>query len=134
MGDKIVSIQEDKTEVKMYRDSTLNDENFGVAILQDGKFVELNEKYAKYVHKTREQMLGSEYSLKGMSPETRERVKREIQLLTQQKKVSYKVPLSCRTEFFNARSLCEEITSMTASASDRSILPLRKALCVYSPG
>lgn len=94
MGDKIVSIHEDKTEVKMYRDSTLNDENFGVAILQDGKFVELNEKYAKYVHKTREQMLGSEYSLKGMSPETRERVKREIQLLAQQKKVSYKVPLT----------------------------------------
>ncbi len=94
MGDKIVTIQEDKTEVKKYRDSTLNDENFGVAILQDGKFAELNEKYAKYVHKTREQMLGSEYSLKGMSPETRERVKREIQLLTRQKKVSYKVPLT----------------------------------------
>ena len=94
MGDKIVSIHEDKTEVKMYRDNTLNDENLGVAILQDGKFAELNEKYAKYVHKTREQMLGSEYSLKGMSPETREKVKKEIGLLSRQKKVSYKVPLT----------------------------------------
>ena len=93
-GDEIVSIHEDKTEVKMYRESTLNDENLGVAILQDGKFAELNEKYARYVHKTREQMLGSEYSLKGMSPETRERVKKEIGLLARQKKVSYKVPLS----------------------------------------
>ena len=94
MGDRIVSIHEDKTEVKMYRDNTLNDEELGVAILQGGKFAELNEKYAKYVHKTREQMLGSEYSLNGMSPETRERVKREIGLLARQKKVSYKVPLS----------------------------------------
>ena len=94
MGDKIVSIHKDKTEVKMYRDNTLNDEELGVAILQGGKFAELNEKYARYVHKTREQMLGSEYSFKGMSPETRERVKREIELLSQQKKVSYKVPLT----------------------------------------
>ncbi len=93
-GDEIVSIHEDKTEVKMYRDSTINDENLGVAILQDGKFAELNEKYARYVHKTREQMLGSEYSLNGMSPQTRERVKKEIELLARQKKVSYKVPLS----------------------------------------
>ena len=94
MGDEIVSIHEDKTEVKMYRDNTLNDEELGVAILQGGKFAELNEKYAKYVHKTREQMLGSEYSLKGMSPESQQRVKREIGLLSQQKKVSYKAPLS----------------------------------------
>lgn len=94
MGDEIVAIHEDKTEVNMYRDSTLNDENLGVAILQDGKFAELNEKYARYVHKTRDQMLGSEYSLKGMSPQTRERVKKEIELLSRQKKVSYKVPLA----------------------------------------
>ncbi len=94
MGDKIVLIHEDKTEVNMYRDNTLNDEKLGVAILQDGKFVELNENYARYVHKTRDQMLGSEYSLKGMSPETRERVKKEIKLLSQQEKVSYKVPIT----------------------------------------
>ena len=94
MGDKIVTIHGDKTEIKMYRDGTLNDEDLGVAILQDGKFAELNEKYAKYVHKTRKQMLGSEYSLQGLSPETRERIRREIKLLSQQKKVSYKVPLT----------------------------------------
>ena len=94
MGDKIVSIHEDKTEVNMYRVNTLNDEKLGVAILQGGKFVELNENYARYVHKTRDQMLGSEYSLNGMSPETRERVKKEIKLLSQQKKISYKVPLT----------------------------------------
>ncbi|WP_405294702.1 histidine kinase dimerization/phosphoacceptor domain -containing protein [Methanobrevibacter sp.] len=94
MGDELVAIHEDKTEVHMYRDSTLNDENLGVAILQDGKFAELNEKYAGYVHKTREQMLGSEYSLGGMSPESRERVKKEIKLLSRQKKVSYKTPLA----------------------------------------
>lgn len=93
-GDELIAIHEDKTEVKMYRDNTLNDENLGVAILQDGKFAELNEKYAGYVHKTRDQMLGSEYSLKGMSPQTRERVKKEIELLSRQKKVSYKVPLA----------------------------------------
>lgn len=94
VGDELIAIHEDKTEVKMYRDNTLNDENLGVAILQDGKFAELNEKYARYVHKTRDQMLGSEYSLKGMSPQTRERVKKEIELLSRQKKVSYKVPLA----------------------------------------
>ena len=94
MGDAVVTINEDKTEVKRYRDNTLNDEKLGVAILQGGKFVELNENYARYVHKTRDQMLGSEYSLNGMSPEARERVKKEIKLLSQQKKVSYKVPLT----------------------------------------
>ncbi|MBQ6099146.1 MAG: sensor histidine kinase [Methanobrevibacter sp.] len=94
MGNELVAIHEDKTEVKMYRDNTLSDENLGVAILQDGKFAELNEKYAKYVHKTRDQMLGSPYSLKGMSPQTRQRVKKEIELLSRQKKVSYKVPLA----------------------------------------
>lgn len=93
-GDLIVSIHEDKTEVKMYRDHTLNDEDLGVAILQDGKFVEVNENYARYIHKTRDQMLGSEYGFKGMRPEVAKVVKREIGLISQQKKVSYKAPIT----------------------------------------
>ena len=93
MGNSIVSIHEDRTEVKMYRDSTLNDENLGVAIVQNNRFVELNENYARYVGKTRDQMLGSKYSLKGMPSENRETVKRQIELISQQKIVSYKVPL-----------------------------------------
>ncbi|WP_298502605.1 sensor histidine kinase [uncultured Methanobrevibacter sp.] len=93
-GDEIVSIHEDMTEVKMYRDHTLNDEDLGVAIVQDGKFVDLNENYARYVHKTREQMLGSEYSFGGMLPEVGEIIKREIGLISRQKKVLYKAPIA----------------------------------------
>ena len=93
-GDLLVLIHEDKTEVKMYRDHTLNNEELGVAILQDGKFVELNENYARYVHKTRDQMLGAEYSFKGMRPEIAETVKREIGLISQQKKVFFKTPIA----------------------------------------
>ncbi|MBR0270541.1 MAG: PAS domain S-box protein [Methanobrevibacter sp.] len=93
MGDKIISIHKDKTEVKMYRESTLDDEHLGVAIVQNNRFVELNENYARYVGKTREQMLGSPYSLKGMPPENRETVKKQIELISKQKIISYKVPL-----------------------------------------
>lgn len=93
MGDRIVSIHKDKTEVKMYRDSTLNNEELGVAIVQNGRFVELNENYAKYVGKTRDQMLGSKYSLNGIPSESKETVQMEIELLSQQKKLLYKVPL-----------------------------------------
>ena len=93
MGDSIVSIHEDKTEVKMYRDSTLNDENLGVAIVQGGRFVELNENYANYVGRSREQILGSKYSLKGIQSQTAEVTKKEIERLSRQEKISYKVPL-----------------------------------------
>ncbi|MBR1610337.1 MAG: PAS domain S-box protein, partial [Methanobrevibacter sp.] len=93
MGDSIVSIHEDKTEVKMYRDSTLNDEDLGVAIVQNGRFVELNENYASYIGKTREEMLGREYSFKGMPSDNVDEIKKEIDLLAQQKKMLYKVPL-----------------------------------------
>ena len=92
-GDEIVSIHEDKTEVKMYRDNTLNDEELGVAILQDGKFVELNENYAKYVHGIREQMLGSKYTFDGMQSDIMEMVKREMELISRQEKVSAKAPI-----------------------------------------
>lgn len=93
MADKIVAIHEDKTEVKMYRDSTLNDEDLGVAIVQNNKFVEVNENYASYVNKTREQMIGAEYSLSGMPEETQKMIKKEIEMLSRQEKISYKVPL-----------------------------------------
>ncbi len=93
VGDEIVSIHEDKTEVKMYRDNTLNDEELGVAILQDGKFVELNENYARYVHGIREQMLGSKYSFEGMQSDIMEFVKREMELISRREKVSSKVPI-----------------------------------------
>ena len=93
VGDEIVSIHEDKTEVKMYRDNTLNDEELGVAILQDGKFVELNENYARYVHGIREQMLGSKYSFEGMQSDIMEFVKREMELISRREKVSSKAPI-----------------------------------------
>ena len=93
-GDELVLIHKDKTEIKMYRDHTLNDEELGVAILQDGKIVELNENYARYVHKTREQMLGSEYGFKGMKPEISEMIKKEIELISLQKSPSYKAPIA----------------------------------------
>lgn len=94
MGDSIVAIHEDKTEVKMYRDSTLKDESLGVAIVQGGKFVELNENYANYIGKTRDEMLGSQYSLKGIQSQTAEVVQKEIDHLSRQEKISYKVPLA----------------------------------------
>ncbi|MBQ2652781.1 MAG: sensor histidine kinase [Methanobrevibacter sp.] len=93
-GDELFLIHKDKTEIKMYRDHTLNDEELGVAILQDGKIVELNENYAMYVHKTRDQMLGSEYGFKGMKPELAEMIKKEIELISLQKSPSYKAPIS----------------------------------------
>lgn len=93
-GDELVLIHKDKTEIKMYRDHTLNDEELGVAILQGGKIVELNENYARYVHKTREQMLGAEYGFKGMRPEIVEMIKKEIELISLQKSPSYKTPIA----------------------------------------
>lgn len=93
MGDKLVAIHEDKTEVMMYRDSTLNDEDLGVAIIQNNRFVELNDNYASYVSKTRKQMLGQEQDLSGMPQETIEMIDREMGLIAQQKKVSYKAPI-----------------------------------------
>ena len=65
----------------MYRDSTLNDEDLGVAIIQNNRFVELNDNYASYVSKTRKQMLGQEQDLSGMPQETIEMIDREMGLI-----------------------------------------------------
>ena len=46
-GDAIVGVTTDRTEVKMYRDSTLNDKKLGVAILQN------NNRTKEYVYKNR---------------------------------------------------------------------------------
>ena len=43
-------------------------------------------------------------------------------------------PFNCPTEFFNEYSFLDCITSITASAWERSILPLRNARLVNSPG
>lgn len=92
-GDSVVAIHEDKTEVRMYRESTLNDEDLGVAIVQNNRFVELNDNYASYVSKTRKQMLGEEQDLSGVPSEVVEMIFREIDLITHQKKFSYKAPI-----------------------------------------
>ena len=48
--------------------------------------------------------------------------------------LSFTLPLSCFTEFFNARLLFALMISITASAWERSILPFKNALLVNSPG
>ena len=45
-GNAVIVITKDETEVRMYRNSTLNNEKYGVAIIQNNKVVELNETYA----------------------------------------------------------------------------------------
>lgn len=93
MNGSLIAVHDDKSEVRMYREMTLNNEDFGIAILQNNKFVELNDNYAKCVHKTREQMLGVPQDFKGMPEETIRMIKREVGLITKQKKLSYKAPV-----------------------------------------
>ncbi len=93
MYNKLIVVHEDKTEVRMYRESILNDTDLGVAIYQDNHFVEVNENYAKYVSKTREQLLGEAQDLQGVPPEMARIVKREVSAINNQEKVSYKTPM-----------------------------------------
>lgn len=90
---KIAAIHEDKTEVRMYRESTLNDKDLGVAIYQNKRFVEVNEKYAKSVSKTREQLLGCAQDLKGVPKEMAKTVLEQVIAIENQEKRSYKTPM-----------------------------------------
>ena len=91
--DNIITILDDKTEVRMYRDSTLNDEKLGVAIIQNGKIVELNETYARSIHRTKEDLLNNQQEFKGMPPQVVIKVKKELESILKQEKLSYKAPI-----------------------------------------
>ena len=92
-GNTVIGTTYDETEVKMYRDSTLNDEKLGVAILQNNKIVEVNDNYARFIHKTREELLNSEYGFAGMNPEIVAMIQKELNAIKRQEKLSYKSPI-----------------------------------------
>lgn len=92
-GDAVIGITTDRTEVRMYRDSILNNEKLGVAIIQNNKIVELNETYARSIHKTKEELLNSQHEFKGMDPKTVNLLKKELKAITRQEKLSYKSPI-----------------------------------------
>ena len=96
--DKVILIHEDKSEVRRYREGILNNKNLGVAIYQENHFVEVNQKYADSVFKTREQLLGAAQDFTGMPIETQEMIKREIGNILNRKKLSYKAPIVSYTE------------------------------------
>ena len=91
--DNIITILDDKTEVRMYRDSILNNEKLGVAIIQDEKIVELNETYARSIHRTREDLLNTREEFKGIPPQAVQKVKNELESIQKQEKLSYKSPI-----------------------------------------
>ncbi len=93
LGEDLVAIHEDKTEVKMYRDSTLNNTDLGVAIIQDNKIVEVNETYANAIHRTREDLLNNQQEFRGMNDFTKNLVKKELDAISKQKKLVYKSPI-----------------------------------------
>ena len=92
-GNAVIGITSDQTEVKMYRDSTLNDEKLGVAIIQNNKIVEVNNNYARFIHKTREELLNSQHDFIGMSPKIATMVENELKAIERQEKLSYKSPI-----------------------------------------
>ena len=91
--DAIIHTIEDKTEIKMYRDSTLSNEKLGVAIIQNNKIVELNNTYAKSVHRTKDDLLYSEQEFRGIPPKVAEWLKREFKSIERQEKLSLKSPI-----------------------------------------
>lgn len=93
MDDKFIAVHEDKTEIRMYRESTLNDKDLGVAIYQNNTFVEVNEKYARTVGKTREQLLGAAQDLRGVPEDMAKTIKEQVEAIYNQKKLSYKTPM-----------------------------------------
>ena len=93
MDGKLNAIHEDKTEVRMYRDDILDDKEFGVAIYQNNKFVEVNERYAKIVSKSRDQLLGAAQDLRGVPKEMLDTIMKEVAAIQNQEKRSYKTPM-----------------------------------------
>ena len=93
MCDQIICIHEDKTEVRMYRESTLNEKDLGVAIYQNKRFVEVNERYASIVSKSREQLLGAAQDLRGVPKEIAKTILEQVTAIENQEKRSYKTPM-----------------------------------------
>lgn len=92
-GNAVIVITKDETEVRMYRNSTLNNEKYGVAIIQNNKVVELNETYAKSINRTREDPLNSNQEFMGMDIKTMQLDKKELESIARQEKLSYKSPV-----------------------------------------
>ena len=87
MCDQIICIHEDKTEVRMYRESTLNEKDLGVAIYQNKRFVEV------IVSKSREQLLGAAQDLRGVPKEIAKTILEQVTAIENQEKRSYKTPM-----------------------------------------
>lgn len=93
MNEHLIVVHDDKSEIRMHRDSLLNDENLGIAIYQNNHFVEVNENYAKSVAKTREQLLGAAQDLRGVPKDVAKRVKENVAAINNQDVANYKTPM-----------------------------------------
>lgn len=103
LNEKLVVIHDDRTEVHMYRDNTINDNDVGVAIFQGENVVEVNERFAKFNAKTRKELIGKPQDLKGVPLELVERLKNEAKAIYNQEKVSYKTPIEAYDEDGNLK-------------------------------
>ena len=93
MNERLIVVHDDQSEIKMHRDSLLNDENLGIAIYQNNHFVEVNENYAKSVAKTREQLLGAAQDLRGVPEDVAKKVKENVAAINNQDVANYKTPM-----------------------------------------
>lgn len=93
LAERLVVIHDDQTELHMYRDSTLHDNNLGVAIYQNNKLVEVNDKYANFQSKNREELIGKPQDFEGIPQKMVELIEREVQAIFNQEKISYKTPI-----------------------------------------
>ncbi len=93
LEDRLVVIHDDQTEIYMYRDSTINDKDVGIAIYQDNKIVEVNERFTKFHSKTREELIGNSQDLEGIPQKFVETLLKEVDSIINQEKLTYKTPI-----------------------------------------
>lgn len=74
----VFSVHKDVTEIFTYRDNLLNDEVTGVAFYQDGKFIEVNDKFLKNVRKERNEVIGEDFKYEEMTESSVKNLKQLI--------------------------------------------------------
>ena len=103
LGEKLVVVHDDRTEVHMYRDNTLNDNDVGVAIFKGYTIVEVNDRFAKFHSKKRSELIGKPQDLTGVPSELVKRLEREATAIYNQEKISYKTPIEAYDEEGNLK-------------------------------
>ncbi len=68
----------DKTEIRTYRDNILKNEHEGVAFYQNDQFVEINDNFAKMVHKSYDDLVGHPIDFKGLTEKSVQSIKEEL--------------------------------------------------------